>query len=236
MLRPYPAGLIVFHHLVVESPAASLTLTMEHPTVLVDPSDRPVIATADDALLAKQATVAAGYYADPFLNWFARNPARMVQPIIKRGTHARVACIDRAVVAFAKLHPSSQVVVLGAGLDTTFLRTVAGLLDVPAIPVWFEVDHPSVILSKSKTIAKYGTKMKVTVAMNGIDCAVTSETCTSTCQCIGHDLRAPPSQLMEKLTRKGLNVELPTLFLLECVQMYLPGKFVTRRYFLCERR
>jgi O-methyltransferase involved in polyketide biosynthesis len=198
---------------------------MEHPTVLVSPSDRPVIATADDALLAKQATVAAGYYADPFLKCFARNPVRMIQPIIKRGTHARVACIDRAVVAFTKLHTSSQVVVLGAGLDTTFLRTVAGLLDVPSIPVWFEVDHPSVVLSKAKTMTKYATKMKVTVEMNGVDCSVTSE--TSTCQCIGHDLRVPPSQLMETLTRKGLNIEIPTLFILECVQMYLPGKFVT---------
>lgn len=195
---------------------------MEHPTTLVDPSDRPVIATADDAILAKQATVAAGYYADPFLECFARNPVRMVQPIIKRGTHARVACIDRAVVSFAKLHPSCQVVVLGAGMDTTYLRTVAGLLDVPSIPAWFEVDHPSVVLSKAKTMTKYASKMKVTVETTGMDCCVSSD--TSKCQCIGHDLRVPPSQLMEKLTRKGLNVEVPTLFLLECVQMYLPGK------------
>lgn len=199
---------------------------MEHPTIFVDPSDRPVIATAEDALLAKQATVAAGYYVDPFLEYFARNPVRMVQPIIKRGTLARVACIDRAVVSFAKLHShhSCQIVVLGAGLDTTYLRTVAGLLDdMPSsIPAWFEVDHPSVVLSKAKTMTKHASLMKVTVVIAGTDCCVSSN--TSKCQCIGHDLRVPPSQLMEKLTRKGFNVEVPTLFLLECVQMYLPGK------------
>lgn len=152
----------------------------------VNPSDRPIIATADDAILAKRATVAAGYYEDPFVEAIAahasgmssspaqasrtlsplheterfpgasnrlpsldegenisnqinssqqpvhhppnsgspvpvrrtmrpspfpaNNPMRPSpsrekhqQPIIKRGTHARVCCIDRAITAFAQL-------------------------------------------------------------------------------------------------------------------------------------
>jgi len=190
---------------------------MEH-SPPVDPADRPVIATADDALTAKQATVAAGYYEDPYLKYFARQQLRMVQPIIKRGTHARVACIDRAIVAFCKRFPNAQTVVLGAGMDTTFFRS--GLLGVS--PAWFEVDHPSVVVSKAHVVTKNADKMNVSITTKGTDCTITSA--SSTCQCIGHDLREPPSELFVKLTQKGLNAELPTLFLLECVQMYLPGK------------
>lgn len=190
------------------------------PSVYVDPSDRPIIATADDALSAKQATVAAGYYDDPYLQYFCRSPLRMVQPIIKRGTHARVACIDRAIQAFCKLFPDNktQIVVLGAGMDTTFFRS-SSLLGVS--PVWFEVDHPSVVVSKGHIIAKHADELKVSIVTNGTDCTITSS--SSVCQCVGYDLRDPPSELFVKLTAKGFKTDVPTLFLLECVQMYLPG-------------
>lgn len=41
---------------------------------------------------------------------------------------------------------------------------------------------------------------------------------------IGHDLRSPPSELFEKLSRPthGFDKSCPTLFVLECVLMYLP--------------
>lgn len=189
-------------------------------TIFVDPADRPIIATADDALTAKQATVAAGYYDDAFLEYFTHSPLRMVQPIIKRGTHARVACIDRAIVAFCSLHVRNcQIVVLGAGMDTSFLR-----LAKDSTSTWFEVDHPSVIVNKTHIIQKHAEDMKVSIQQEGANCTITTSASTTTCQCIGHDLREPPSQLIAKLTSKGFKTDVPTLFLLECVQMYLPGK------------
>lgn len=195
---------------------------MEH-SPPVDPADRPVIATADDALCAKQATVAAGYYNDPYLDCFAKTPLRMVQPIIKRGTHARVACIDRAIVSFCELNKEKtcQIVVLGAGMDTTFLRS-GQFLGVS--PPWFEVDHPSVVVSKSHVISKNAEKLKASVTNRGTDCTIQSQ--SSTCECIGHDLREPPSELFAKLRKSGFKINMSTLFLLECVQMYLPGKNV----------
>jgi tRNA wybutosine-synthesizing protein 4 len=197
----------------------------DNDSVLLDPADRPVIATADDALSAKQATVAAGYYSDEYLQYFTHAPVRMMQPIIKRGTHARVACIDRAILSFSKLYPnSSQIVVLGAGMDTTFFKSVTWNIS----SMWFEVDHAFVIQKKNRLIQKHAKELQVSIQQqeNG-DCRLTrtftcDTTTSTTCSCIAHDLRQSPTQLFEKLMTRGFKPNVPTLFLLECVQMYLP--------------
>ena len=147
--------------------------------------DRTIIATADDAILAKLATVQAGYYDDPYLEPLSRHASgiaessaataatsgqgmrhppgrgggrsiRQVQPIIKRGTHARVCCMDRAISAFVdyytpteecqKTNQNVQIIVLGSGKDTSFFRLAQANVQ------WYEVDHPSVIHTKANMI------------------------------------------------------------------------------------
>jgi O-methyltransferase involved in polyketide biosynthesis len=147
-------------------------------------SDDAIVLTANDAWSAKFAAVDKGYYWDAFLPAFAtvshgnRQSHRHVQPIIKRGTHARVCCMDRAVTSFVELvvarrdpHSPIQVVVLGCGKDTTFFRHQEGRLtsvggdEKNAAPNtnseapsssnkvhWFEVDHPAVIQEKASII------------------------------------------------------------------------------------
>jgi Leucine carboxyl methyltransferase len=39
---------------------------------------------------------------------------------------------------------------------------------------------------------------------------------------VGHDLRKDPLELLDKLTRQGFNQQSPTLYVMECVQMYMP--------------
>ena len=136
----------------------------DNDSILVDPADGPVIATADDAMTAKQATVAAGYYSDFYLQYFTHAPVRMVQPIIKRGTHARVACIDRAITSFCTTVSSStcsscQIVVLGAGMDTSFFKSATWGIS----PTWFEVDHAIVIQKKARLIQKHANELQVTI-------------------------------------------------------------------------
>lgn len=266
----------------------------------VNPLDRPVIATADDAILAKRAAVAAGYYDDPFLEPLcahaegitlatfgtsscqanfsnlpdqeasfgfqqpsrshrvarrepphgsvsspssflprlppttSRGTTRHQQPIIKRGTHARVCCIDRAISAFASIHypeKNRQVVVLGAGKDTSYFRYQAGLMvsevgdGTDNTLKWFEVDHPSVIQSKAKTIQSCAPlSTQVTVSSAGTDAYMLSNSASpSTCHLLGHDLRLKPQQLLEKLSHCSFDPKAVTLFVLECVEMYLPG-------------
>jgi O-methyltransferase involved in polyketide biosynthesis len=147
-----------------------------------DNNDQPIMATAQDALSAKEAAVRSGYYDDPFLqaldpNYHTQahnNRRRQVEPLIKRGTHARVCCMDRAIATFIDLHQqlennhTLQVIVLGAGKDTSFFRYITGRLRLnsstkeettsqsqspPQTNVrWYEVDHEAVISEKVAAI------------------------------------------------------------------------------------
>mmetsp|Transcript_4572 Transcript_4572/g.6751 ORF Transcript_4572/g.6751 Transcript_4572/m.6751 type:complete len:334 (+) Transcript_4572:3-1004(+) len=162
-----------------------------------------------------------------------RGVARHQQPIIKRGTHARVCCIDRAISAFAQLvheKKQRQIVVLGAGKDTNWFRYRAGLLfddsERGNALQWFEVDHPSVVYSKAKLIRNSPElTSQFALVMKKIDSdeyILSDTSAPSNCFLVSHDLRSSPQELIEKLSRHNFDPSLPTLFILECVQMYLP--------------
>eukprot|EP00537_Pseudo-nitzschia_pungens_P000814 CAMPEP_0172377684 /NCGR_PEP_ID=MMETSP1060-20121228/69031_1 /TAXON_ID=37318 /ORGANISM="Pseudo-nitzschia pungens, Strain cf. cingulata" /LENGTH=591 /DNA_ID=CAMNT_0013105387 /DNA_START=141 /DNA_END=1916 /DNA_ORIENTATION=+ len=308
--------------------------------------DQPIKNTADDAMVAKLATTHAGYYSDPFLDAFCRSPEddgpggsgrwtgasrsggvsmpngrrRIVQPLIKRGTHARVCVMDRVVSVFLKKQlrkvesesetesktetegetgtetegeirnakaerAACQIVVLGAGKDTSYFRyrngdlmgmepfreqqqkttatktktttataTATATIDPPTVH-WYEVDHFSVVKEKAALIRKsnllksycpmlvktgvgyesvtQGTSLglrtfgaaqaSVSVSSSSSSSSSSlsssSSSSSSTYHLIGHDLRDSPQLLLEKL---DLNPKLPTLFLMECVSMYVP--------------
>jgi O-methyltransferase involved in polyketide biosynthesis len=220
---------------------------------MMDPSDRPIMATAEDAIVAKHATVHAGYYQDSFLTPFAQTTQtqshhprqhqrqrRQVQPIIKRGTHARVCVMDRAISAFLAQSSSSlttsgcQMVVLGAGKDTSYFRYCANQImgmeeegessnNNNKLSVdWYEVDHSAVIREKVKIIQGSPLLLEhcptLQATKNGF-VSSSSNNRNSSYHLMEHDLREDPEQLVHKLQ---LNPQLPTLFLLECVFMYLP--------------
>lgn len=222
------------------------------------------------------------------------------QPLIRRGTHARVCCIDRALRAFLSATPKKddraggrdgrawQVVVLGAGRDTSFLRHRNFSLgraggagsDSSRIPAsengnscgtsdrrstegnggdsfstgekvvrWFEVDHPSVMRTKAELIASCPLIHDLVVApiVNGEEVEESSSfvvaptsLCDSlaehsdhiklsstnkhwTCNLVGFNLSLSPDELFRKMVDEhGFSIDAPTLFVLECVQMYIP--------------
>jgi len=259
--------------------------------------DRSIKATGDDVMVAKLATMQAGYYVDPFLDAFSQSDddfsytpmgsssvtssragagqtrngrRRTVQPIIKRGTHARVCVIDRALSGFLKMMmhelpdaAACQVVVLGAGKDTSYFRYRNGNLmgmqeqeDEKKIkgiePInqqqqqhmhsknqpkvnWYEVDHVSVIKEKASLIRKSNLLKSfcplLVKTASGYECVgapkrlsfsnelESSLSSSPTYHLVGHDLRDSPTILLEKL---NLNPTLPTLFIMECVSMYIP--------------
>ena len=307
---------------------------------------KAIMATANDAILAKVSASSKGYYKDPFLRHLVKDATghsladstpssfseagrrheqnlqrhhlrrqqqqprhhpfhhhhnqqqQQQQPIIRRGTHARVCVMDRAIASFMTLisqqsSPSNhsgekveaQIVLLGSGRDTTYLRAQSNLLlNPPATTTssrfsetscdrtrprvaWYEVDHPSMIQTKSHLlsicplldIAVTKRCNRTVNEMEGLHGNVHEEddfsffilpnsvaTIDSTTRMgnqpspnekqnkhmepyylIGHDLRGHHQQLMDLLCRKfSFRPDLPTLFLLECVQMYLPGKII----------
>lgn len=195
------------------------------------------------------------------------------QPLIRRGTHARVCVIDRALTAFLSMNlgmqqqqeEERQVVILGAGRDTSYLRYLAGELIGGASAQsesntmkqqqqhrsvrWYEIDQLGVIKTKLELlrtcpsvnveVARGGTNeaspsyaLQVRLK-NGDDTATASargddvmdtEPALLPYHLIGHDLRLPPSHLFSSLqsSHHGFDPSVPTLFVMECVQMYMP--------------
>jgi O-methyltransferase involved in polyketide biosynthesis len=194
--------------------------------------DSNIQATADDAIHAKYAAVQAGYYSDDFIEPFYSSTLmsrrRQVQPIIKRGTHARVCCMDRAITGFCQTTanaPRRQIVVVGCGKDTSYFRYCNGSiigLDEGSTGLcdWFEIDHARVIQEKAEIIK--GSPMlsqhfPFQPSPHGFTSIHPEKQYYH--HLIEHDLRGNPDELFEKL---NLNKDLPTLFIMECVLMYLP--------------
>jgi len=197
-----------------------------------------VIGTAQDAVKAKHAAVQAGYYDDPFIGPFAAaQPPRLVQVIIKRGTFARVATVQKAVTSFLNLvdQGDAQVVVLGAGKDTGFFRLLGSLPQGRAVH-WFEVDHDQVFREKAATIEQYTNIFQASVARKSTNDGVYYELTSSSsgeswgrasCRWIAHDLKTEHAVLMnQKLIPVGLDPKVPTLVVFECVQMYISTESV----------
>lgn len=225
------------------------------------------------------------------------------QPLIRRGTHARVCAMDRALTAFLSTSLSGgvddggehqqqgnktresdacvkQVVVMGAGRDTSYLRYIDNKLIDGSNAVgqhyrqettkgrvrWYEVDHPGV-MHKKMTLLKTSPRVIVdeiqkNATGNGsyaVDVRLRNEGIASSATAtkgqsdwddmmdvdvdksesslsnkrdgailpyhlIGFDLRLSPLQLFETLQSAlhGFDSSVPTLFLFECVLMYLP--------------
>ncbi|KAL7556724.1 hypothetical protein ACA910_006276 [Epithemia clementina (nom. ined.)] len=256
-------------------------------------NDAAIIETAQDALETKWAAVQAGYFDDPYLQTMAeavlppspqpqrqqyqelrassfklppQKQRRHVQPLIKRGTHARVCCMDRVIHCFLNHFGgaedgSCQIVVLGAGYDTSYFRilfsnqqqegnTESGRADLATSKAsirWYEVDHAVLLCQEKATIIENSTNSSndnrnsgnkspsfadhivIRLHPNAVRIVPKKkkekkddEEYSGGCSCtlIGHDLRE--SGLLEKLRKHGFDSTLPTLFLSECVQMYLP--------------
>ena len=129
--------------------------------------DTAIIQTADKALQAKLSCVQKNYHHDPFLSPMSHgvadassrtNTNPIMEPIIRRGAHARVQVMDRAIQAFLSLELNTaerQIVLLGSGRDTTYLRYRLGDLNTTGqslqrrqVVRWYEVDHSTVICQK----------------------------------------------------------------------------------------
>ena len=188
----------------------------------MDSNQQAILKTSENALQAKAAAVRAGYYDDPYIAPFAHEPRRggrppYVQPIIKRGTHARVCCIDRMIRTFAKRVTEQhdrrldqrrqvddseqdeqeqecilQIVVLGCGKDTVFFRHYEGLTAQNANVTlkWFEVDHPPMISEKA-SIIRSNPNVFDSAQVHAVENDVyeVEPTLGVSCTLLGHDLR-----------------------------------------------
>lgn len=207
-----------------------------------------VMGTSKDAVKAKHAAVAAGYYRDLYIQAFAPpqpSSGPPVQVIIKRGTFARAACIYKAVVLFLRENnDTAQVIVLGSGKDTLFFRILDDLRDHGSVCTlkWSEVDFGRVLKEKMLDLQSNPKVFGVNVINSPMDRDIFDVRQSAddasrrpwpknmVCNLIAHDLQQDPERLFrEKLIRQsGMNPKAPTLVVMECVQMYLSVDAVSK--------
>ncbi|KAF4318645.1 hypothetical protein BBO99_00004713 [Phytophthora kernoviae] len=198
--------------------------------------DSAVRETASDASLCKLSASQLGYYADPFVQFFVKSPSRRM-PIINRGYYARVAAVESLVRKFLASEddggtPQSkkQVVILGAGLDTMFFRLKNQELLVNC--EYFELDFPDVTMQKVSTIKRRkplngllglsDTKNFMTAVSSGY-----TELNVPGYHLLPCDLRDLEA-VSAKLETVGIDRTVPTLFVSECVLIYMEAKFSTQ--------
>eukprot|EP01071_Lankesteria_metandrocarpae_P005572 Lankesteria_metandrocarpae@DN4044_c0_g1_i1.p1 len=183
-----------------------------------------VQATTDEATISKVSASEHGYYADPYISCFvSRNTKR--SPLINRGYYVRVAALRKIIKRFCSLFANCQIVNLGAGLDSVAFFVAE---NCPSA-VCFEVDFTPVVIRKSRVIRRH-TKLQELI---GSPRELSAESCRD-CPDLGSmqsvqskRLRLVPADLRDtallskSLTACGFDSRVPTLFLAECVLIYM---------------
>jgi len=195
------------------------------------PTDDAVQVTHVDAALAKASCAQLGYFEDRWTELLIRNTRPTPRsPLIHRGYYSRVCAIRHRVLRFLELCPRDhgvQVVNLGAGFDTLYFW----LREDPARwrddLTYFEVDFPEVLSKKLSAILKRqstwplldATCQEELVAPE-LSAAGTRQLRTPHCRYVPVDMRIA-SELLAAMGTAGFRDDLPTLFLAECVLVYM---------------
>jgi len=193
-----------------------------------------VIATNDDATSCKLSCVQKGYWKDPFIHFFTKEQAKR-PPLINRGYYSRVAIINallREFLVSGTKEEHKQLIILGAGFDTTFFQLSkhnritpvdkeAGYnrLDV------FECDFHEVV-SKKISIIQKNAELRAAVHQDW-DNHVTIDNRglrSDNYHILPVDLHNL-DQLDNILKDSNINKRLPTMILSECVLIYLKPEY-----------
>ncbi|KAF5395156.1 Leucine carboxyl methyltransferase 1 [Paragonimus heterotremus] len=209
---------------------------------MASPSDRTIQATNDDATSSKAHAVKRGYWKDAYMHYFCPMPAHK-SPEINRGYFVRTQAFKAITVSFIKsTNGNCQVVNLGAGSDTLYFQ----LHDSGTIPRKFvEVDLEHNVHRKISIIRKHKLlgdteKHSVPETPSQGDSFVNPGTAVANSEsnpmhsflstdhyCLfSFDLRLPVdnfiAQLCSPIAGADLDKSIPTLFLAECVLVYMP--------------
>nr|CAG4638547.1 EOG090X08O3 [Cyclestheria hislopi] len=181
-------------------------------------SDEAVRATNDEASICKRFAVHMGYWKDPYISFLVRSAERKT-PEINRGYFARVKGIQRLVHKFLKITKGDcQIVNLGAGFDSLYWQLHGEKWKLKA---FVEFDYPNVTSRKCFCIKNNAKLLEALKSDDGEVQVNSSELHSGVYHLVAGDLRKL-TQLEQKLSECHLDFQVPTLFLFECVLVYIP--------------
>lgn len=180
--------------------------------------DLAVQNTSNDAAVSRESAARLGYIDDPFVAKFVKSTHQQRRaPLINRGTYCRFHGVQRVLRQFSQQSPQGQVVVLGAGLDTSYFILAR---DSAQPARYFEIDFAEVAAKKAATI--YRARQLRALLPEDTQVALGGMELHSSRFCLlSGDLRRFTQDLAPKLLEHGLDLSQPTLFVSECVLIYL---------------
>jgi len=178
--------------------------------------DEGVISTNDDATACKRFAVQLGYWSDSYIQHFSKLGERKT-PEINRGYYARVKGMRTLLDQFlSQTRGNCQVINLGAGFDSLFwLLKEEGL----APKLFVEVDFGNVTSRKCYCIRARRKLQEVFSEEDELKIDG-NEAHSKNYHLLSADLREI-SVLESKLNEIGIDKSLPTVFITECVLVYM---------------
>ncbi|XP_049849465.1 uncharacterized protein LOC126318706 isoform X1 [Schistocerca gregaria] len=202
-----------------------------------------IARTNDTATLAKFSAVSLKYYEDPFIQFFARQSLseqdhadegfsprtrkgdgplspRAMSPLINRGHYARVSIVRACLKEFICKKGGKQVISFGAGYDTSYFYLKSIGIECEK---YVEIDVPEVIQKKASVIMKYRAK-QFEKYLPELKYHQERGIMSKHYYTLPADLRSPDAVFECLLQDFGLEKHAPTLFLSECVLIYMEAE------------
>lgn len=187
-------------------------------------NDEPVMATNDDASECKRCAVQLGYWEDDYIALFVKQIQRKA-PEIHRGYYARVKAVESFIYKFIKkVGSTGQIINLGAGFDTLYWKLKDNGI---RIANFVEIDFPSVTAKKCYIIKRNKRLLDKIYEQDGEVKLSATDLHASTYHLIGADLRHI-GELETKFQQAEINFDSPTLFIAECVLVYIENECINR--------
>ncbi|KAM3728472.1 Leucine carboxyl methyltransferase [Dirofilaria immitis] len=181
--------------------------------------DYSVQKTNDDATECKYIASKLNYFKDAYIHRFIlSSECNRRDPEISRGYWARIIAIKAIVDAFLKAFPEKcQIINLGAGFDTLYWRLKE---EGKQLYRYVEVDFSSVTAKKIRQIRRPGSPSLISMFSEEPKEVEHSDLHAGDYHLVGADLRQL-NEFKEKLESCNLNYKTPTLFIAECVLVYM---------------
>ncbi|CAO1351500.1 unnamed protein product [Diamesa hyperborea] len=177
-----------------------------------------VISTNDDASESKRSAVKLNYYKDEYIGNFVKMSERKA-PEINRGYYARVKGIEMCIEKFMEKTGGKnfQIINLGCGFDTLYWRLRENGHQVTN---FIELDFPTVTAKKCYQIKRNKILLEKIHNEDGEIRFSPTDLHSSNYHIVGVDLRSV-DEVANKLKQSDIDFNLPTIFLAECVLVYI---------------